>query len=302
MFYNILFVMTSLILLMFLGYILKYFNILKYENAKPLSKLVFYITIPCLFFLKLDTSTLQSFINFPITFIAILSGIITGLIAFSLYTLLKIDKVKKWSVLITVTFGQTTFMGLILLSSFNLETHLVIFFEIGSYIIILFLSIFLMIKFTNKKGISHILKKIITFPVLWGIVLGFIFGILDIDIGPVMNKILNYLADMTIPLMWIVFGLSLDFKTIKNNFILALSASILKILVFPLIAFSFVSLLNIEGIVRNIIIIDSLVPCGILNIVLANDNNLDDKLAAASIFLSTIIGFITIPILSFFLA
>jgi predicted permease len=302
MFYTIIYAIITLSLLMSLGYFLKYFNILKEENAKPLSEIVFYIALPCLIFIGLSTTNLKSLFNVQMTIIAIAAGLITALIAFGLYTLFKIKGKKRTSLVIPITFGQSTFMGMVILVNFShLDSSIVMFFDIGSYIVIFLLNIFLMLTYADEKTLSQKLKKILTFPIMWAVVLGLIVGIFDINIGPILNKSLTYLSAITIPIIWVVLGLSLDFKAIKENLHLMLSTALIKLLLFPLLAIGLIVLLHVGGLNREITILDALVPCGIVNIVLANDYNLDTKLVAGCIFISTILSFITIPILATFL-
>jgi len=80
------------------------------------------------------------------------------------------------------------------------QNHLIraIFFDIPSHLMFLGLCVVLLIVF--GEGFKKSLKEIITMPILWSIILGVIFAIYKIQIGPILYNTLNFIAEATIPI------------------------------------------------------------------------------------------------------
>jgi len=290
----------SLILTVLLGHILKLdkLNFLKQKDMDCLNTIVINVTLPCLIFLNLSNVNSNLYNQLTILpIIAITTGILCLVIAYIVLTSLKIDKIQKWSLLITVIFGQTTFLGFPLVLDVYGQANLVraIFFDISSYITFAYISIILMLIF--GEGLKKPLKKILTLPIIWSIILGIIFSIFNIKIGLVFHDTISFLADATTPIAMLVLGLSLNFSSLIKNFKISLIMSIIKLIIFPVICFIFLTILNINSMNFNISIIEAIVPCGIITIVLSINYNLDYQLTVDTIFLSTLLSFITIPIM-----
>jgi len=294
----------SLIIIVFLGYLLKHEKIgfLKPEDVSYLNIIVVNITLPCLIFVNLISSATPSLFGeltiLPI--VALIAGTICAIIAYIILTVLKVDKKSKWSFLVAVTFGQSAFLGFPLVLGTYGQDQLVraIFFDISSYIMFTALSVVLLMVF--GEGLKKSIKKIITLPILWGIIFGIVFAIKGIQIGDILFNTLNFLGQATIPLSMLILGLSLDFTSLIKNYKISSIMAFLKIIIFPTICAIFILLLHATGynfLNYHISVIEAIVPCGLLTLVLSINYNLNSKITSDTVFLSTLISFITIPIM-----
>ncbi|MCL2687697.1 MAG: AEC family transporter, partial [Methanobrevibacter sp.] len=244
-------VLTTIIVILiiiFLGYFLKRINLLNISDMDVLNKLVINVALPCLVFYSLysaDLSKITSFAVMPL--ISIIVGTISGLIVFTILSLKKYSKKEKWSVIVPVVIGNTGFLGFpIVLGVFG-QTALIkaIFYDIGTLIMFLSLSIILMVNFGGT--IKVIVKRILGFPPLWATILGISFNFLNIPMGAVFEEVVGYLATATIPLIMISLGVSLRFDGIKNNLKVLGLGTVVKLLIAPTIAFILVNLLGLSG-------------------------------------------------------
>ena len=292
----------SIILMIGLGYFLKRIDFLEEEYINPLNKIVMNILLPCMIFSALFTADLTLLPKLGILpFIILLSSFITGIISFIILKKLGYDDKKIWSVLVTVMIANTAFMGYpVNLGIFGHDGFLrAIFCDIATMSTFLILSFVLVLKFggTVKKAV----RKIALFPPLWAIVLGLLFNVLNIQIGPVLDNTVNYLADATVPLIMLSLGLSINLDGLSRSKSMVVFTSVMKLLIFPLFAFIIVSLLGLVDLEFIVTIVEAAMPSGLLSLVLAITYNLDYELTSDCILINTVISLITLPLIIMFL-
>ena len=289
--------MLTILVMVLLGYLVKRIKILEFSDVDKINKLVIYITMPAMIFMVLyssDMSLLPKLSIMPLVGVGI--GAVTGLITFTVLTIKKFPKVKKWSIVITTALGNTAFLGFpVILGIFGNEGLIrAIFYDIASLLTFLSLSIILMINFGGT--LKEVIKKVLSFPILWAVILGVSLNYLNITIGEVASNVLNYLGAAAIPLIMISLGVSLDFESLKDNFKISTMASFFKLIVSPIIGVFIAILVGLSGTEYTIAIVESAMASGMLNLTLAITYKLDVKLTSDCIFLSLLFSFITLPI------
>ncbi|MCX8069527.1 MAG: AEC family transporter, partial [Thermodesulfovibrionales bacterium] len=104
-------------------------------------------------------------------------------------------------------------------------------------------------------------------------------------------------GDTVTPLMIFTIGLSLKTPTFKYAVIL-LPFLVIKLIISPLVAFYITGLFPLNEIARKSIIMESAMPVMVLISVLTAKFKLNESLTALSITLSTLISFITLPLIA----
>ena len=276
----------SIVLMIGLGYFLKRIDFLSEKDIDPLNKIVMYILMPCMIFSALysaDMSLLPTLGILP--FVILTASIGSGVIAYIILKRLHYDDKKIWSVLVTVMIANTAFMGYPC--------------DLATTCMFLLLSFVLVLKFGGT--VKRAFREILLFPPLWAVVLGISFNLLNIPIGPVLDKTVNYLADGAIPLIMISLGLSIELGGLARSKAMVIFTSIIKLGVFPLIALIVVSLLGLTGLQHDVGIIEAAMPSGMLSLLLAITYKLDYELTSDCILINTVISLITLPIIMTFL-
>ena len=289
-----------IIAMILLGYVLKRTNVLKPEDAVSLNKIVINIAIPSLIFLaiyKVNLSILP--VVAPIPLICISVGITSGLIAYLILKVRNYPNKTIWSVVSTSALFNSGFLGYpVVLGVFGTNGFIrAIFYDLGSMILFISFGIFFLLMLGGKY--SDILKRSLLFPPLWGIIMGLLLNFLNIPLGYVIPQTLTYLSGAAIPLIMISLGLSMEFKGIKEHIGLASLVSAIKLGIAPLIAFIIVLILGMGGLEKSVTVLEAGMPSAMLALVLAITYELDIKVSAACIFLSTVLSMITLPILLF---
>lgn len=288
----------SIVLMIGLGYFLKRIDFLSEKDIDPLNKIVMYILMPCMIFSALysaDMSLLPTLGILP--FVILTASIGSGVISYIVLKRLHYDDKKIWSVLVTVMIANTAFMGYpVNLGVYGHPGFLrAIFCDLATTCMFLLLSFVLVLKFGGT--VKRAFREILLFPPLWAVVLGISFNLLNIPIGPVLDKTVNYLADGAIPLIMISLGLSIELGGLARSKAMVIFTSIVKLGVFPLIALIVASLLGLTGLQHDVGIIEAAMPSGMLSLLLAITYKLDYELTSDCILINTVISLITLPII-----
>ena len=288
----------SIIIMIALGYILKRIDFLSVDNVDTLNNIVIYIMLPSMIFSALYTADLSMISSLGILpFVILASSFVTGIISYFILKRFNLSDKMLWSVLVTIMIANTGFMGYpISIGVYGSEGFLrAIFCDMATSVIFLILSFALVLKFGGSPKTA--VKKIAFFPPLWAIILGILLKITHISIGPVLENTVNYLGNGTIPLIMLSLGISIDFGGIKRSKNMIIFTSIMKLLIFPLIAFFIVSHLGLLDLQFKIPIIEAAMPSGMLSLVLAITYKLDYELTSDCILINTVISLVTLPVI-----
>jgi predicted permease len=166
-----------------------------------------------------------------------------------------------------------------------------------------FASIVMVSHFTANSAISsgnYSFKKILLSPVLLALLASLIILFYKIEMPSFINSFAKILSGLVIPLVLLALGMSLSKINIKNLKIGLLLGSF-KIIIGPIIGLLVVYLLNLDGIVAKVVILQSTMPAAILTYLIASENNSYDQEIGAAVFVSTVASVISIPIILFFL-
>ena len=295
-------IIVSIIVMILIGALSKRIGLLKEEDVETLNNIVINISLPCMIFNALYTADVSLLPRLSIlTVYMLITSLIVGVLTYLLLKSFVWDKRKIWSMVIVVVLGNTGFLGYpITQGIFGNEGMIrAVFCDISTSIIFVTLSFILILIFDGEIRVA--LKKIITFLPLWSIVLGILLNIFSVPITSLGSTVVSYLAGATIPLIMISLGLSLNLEGLKNHFKEVGLASIIKLVIYPLIALGVLSLLNITGFEHTIGFIEATMSSAMIGLVLAISYKLDWELTSDCIFTTTLFSLVTIPTFLMFL-
>ena len=115
-----------------------------------------------------------------------------------------------------------------------------------------------------------------------------------------INNFAKILPGLVIPLVLLTLGMSLN-KINITNLKTGLLLGIFKIIIGPIIGLLVVYLLNLDGIVAKVVILQSTMPAAILTFLISSENKSYDQEIGVAFFVSTIASITSIPIILFFL-
>ena len=286
----------SIIIMIAIGYFLKRIDFLSDKDIDSFNKVVMYIFLPCMVFHALYTADLSGISTLGILpFVVLASSLVTGTISFLILKQFNLDDVTLWSVLVTVMIANTAFMGYpVTLGIFGNDGFLrAIFSDIATLITFLALSFVLIVKFGGT--VKTAVRKIVLFPSLWAVILGLIFNLLNVPAVPVIDNTINYLGQGAIPLIMLALGLSIDFSALKRSRRMIAFTSVMKLAVFPLVAFFVATHIGLTGLDYKIPVVEAAMPSGMMSLLLSITYRLDFELTSDCILINTVISLITLP-------
>lgn len=281
------------------GFILRRYGVVKENHRTILMRIIFYFFLPITIFRAIGRSNIK--MEF---FFILITGSLVCIFCFltSYYISRNLDR-KRRAVFV---FGSSAMnLGLFIYPFYiNLgyEDYLarVILFDIGQVIVVFtFLYSFALKIGTNLSGNKRIIKKLLFFPPLWGLISGltvsFIIGyeaLLPYDLP------LYYIYAMTSPGIMLCLGTFIDLGEIPLNDIVKGTA--MRFIISPLYA-SIISFILLSDFTSRVIVFScAAVPPAMLTLLLAGEEKLDTKFASTFIGISIIIAMIFTSILFIF--
>lgn len=141
--------------------------------------------------------------------------------------------------------------------------------------------------------------KTLVSPIIIASVLAYIFYLTDFEAPQLLTDGLGMLGNVTSPVAMLVIGIALSkvpFKEVFTNRRLYI-LNFIRLLVLPLIAFFILRNISTDPILLGIPVVMLGMPVATLTTLMSAKYGGNERLAAAGVFMSTLISFITIPLL-----
>lgn len=288
-----------IIIIFFLGYFLKRIKLFSKVTADTLLKLVFYVTLPALTFLSGSTSEL-SLQLFYLPIIAIAVFLIIFSVSYPISKKFNLPKSTHGTFLIGTLIMNTGFTLPFVLAAYGSQGLAVYtIFDFGNTLMIFTFAYYFAIKFGNNVNSKIPVKKFLLLPPIWGLLFGIVFNLLKLDLIPTAENLLNIVGKPTIFL--IIFSLGIYFSPKINNIGKMFTVFAIRIGLGMTLGFIAVNLLNIDGIMRTLIVIFCGAPVGYNTLIFASLEGLDKEFAASLVSISLLLGIIYVPLLLFWL-
>ncbi len=148
----------------------------------------------------------------------------------------------------------------------------------------------------GKADRRQSLKRLITLPSFYAVTLAILVYTLSITIPKPILRGLELAGSAAIPTMLIVLGMQLADLKDPGRIRLAIPASLIRLLVAPMVAVIVASWIGLQGLNRSTAIIEASTPTAVINTILATEFEVRPGLVTATVVLSTLLSAITIPI------
>lgn len=165
-------------------------------------------------------------------------------------------------------------------------------FYIPNVILVYSLGVFIMAGQHWKENIKEMLKL----PVLYAAILGLILNLANVRLPALAYDSLEFVSRMALPLVLIVLGHSLA-KARVTSLPTTVLASFLRMGVGLALGFAIVWLLDITGLFRSVVILESAMPAAAASAILAVKYQNEAEMVSSVVFLTTLISLVTIPFL-----
>lgn len=150
------------------------------------------------------------------------------------------------------------------------------------------------------KGIIQGFRLTLRLPLLWAILLGLSLRFFSIKIPWGLDRGIEQLGAAAIPIALILLGMQLS-ETRFQPGIKEIISAISRLLIAPTIAYFIGRLLQLEILDLQVLVLQSAMPTAVNSFVIVSEFGGDKDLVARAIVTSTVMSFITLPIVLSFL-
>lgn len=294
-----------LFILILIGYVAAKKDMLSTQGAKDLSILVLYITLPAMIIraMQFDFSPELLISSGKM---ALIAGIVYFFIIIFSYLMAKILGFKgqeKDVLQASMIFPNVGFMGYPVVNAiYGLEgVFYASLFNIPFDIVIWTVGVHLMRRNgdSDEKVKKHPIFVFLN-PGTIAVAIGFALFVFSIKLPGPVDSTLEYLAGATTPIAMITVGAILSkteiYSIFKNKGILL--TSIVKMILIPSILYFALRLLNLEGYFIAIPVLIIAMPVAANVAIFAVRHGNDSKTASQSVFLTTLMSIVTIPVIA----
>ncbi len=261
-------------------------------DVQPYLGLIVYLAGPCLIFSSVSRSTIS------LTDFTLLAGAALAIIfcmSALAFLILKLTRSSKKGLYLPLVFGNTSYLGYpVALFAFGMDgLARAVIYDMMNSLVIFSLGIYA-IQHRNE------LREVVRIPLLYAVVIGLAVNLLHLPVPELVFKPIELIGMITIPLALLVLGYKLT--EIKLSAVsTALLASLFKLGGGLLVALAIVHLLALDGLARNVILLQAAMPSAVMGMILAAKYDRDASLVASVVFMTTVLSIISIPlILAFF--
>lgn len=296
-----------LILLMSVGWFMGARGWMGGAEKKFLSKFIINIAVPanCIVGLlnNLDRNSLaQAGVQLAA---ALLSVGATLLLSSGVASLLRLPR-ERWGVFVDMAgLANTLFIGIPVCTQLFGESCMpyVMVYYLGNTTFLQSVGILLVERSGNQGrqsgGIGQFLRGVFTKPPILGVMAGILLLVLGVELPGPVARFAGYISNTVSPLALIYCGFILYEVGLKNLRLLPglPTMLVIRLVVAPVICWAFCLLFRVEGLARDVFLVESALPVVSQVTVMAGAYGADEKYAATGACLSILGCFITLPIL-----
>jgi len=307
MYENFMFSLSSalpIFLVMFMGYILKRKDMVDESFISQANKMIFNLALPIKLFSDVSKTSFQDSFDWKFIFF-ILTGTILS-VAFSAFIAkFAVKDFSQKGAFIQGAFrGNFLYVGYSLMEnvmgSVGTKAPIAIAFIVPLYNI---LAVMILSYYStdedSKVSIKEVAIKIFKNPLIISIAIGFLFSSMGLTLPVVMDRTFSYFSVLVTPLALLTIGASFKFYKIKESFRISLLASMLKLVVLPLIAVYLGVQFGFQSEELLVIYIIFGVPTAAVSYIMTVVMKGDHDLASGIIMLTTLLSNVTMTLFIF---
>jgi predicted permease len=266
-------------------------------DTKALSTLTFYVLSPALVFSSLVKTRLDGDELIQIALFALIVTLAMGVVGLVISLVLKLPRPTAASLLLVLMFVNAGNYGLTLNElRFGEEglARAIVFFVVSTLVIFTF-GVF--IASLGRSNVKESFSRFIKLPAFYAVVLAILFYLMDLSVpDPIMSGI-EIAGAGAIPVMLIVLGMQIaDLKSLESVW-QSIPASLVRLLVAPVIAVLVANLVGLNGLARTTSIIEASMPTAVFTTILAVEFNVRPGFVTSTVAISTLLSAITLPII-----
>jgi predicted permease len=266
-------------------------------DVQMLARVVFNALAPCLILDLLLASPLTGpdFGRMALFCVVVTAAI--GLIARIVAIPLALDRPTLAGFLLVVMFSNGGNYGLpATLFAFGREAlaHATVYFVTSA---MLTYTVGVLLAKSGRRTLWQAIAGIVTVPAVYGLASAGVLLALDITPPEPLMRPVRLLSDAALPMMMLVLGMQLERSQSFEHPRAIMAASLLSLLVAPILAFVAVDLIDLTGPARQAAILEASMPAAVVTTILALEFDAAPSFVTNVVFTSTLLSPITVTLL-----
>ncbi len=262
---------------------------------KSLNDFLIYVTLPAIALLNIPKISVDE----DTILVAVLAWVIMAISALlTLFITRGYDSKIRACLLLVVTLGNTSFIGIPLLKTLLGDeslSYLLIYDQFGTFLALSVFGSFVVGVYEHGKiNWQEIGKKIIKFPPFIAIIAAFIIG----DLPEVTKPYLTTLSNTLTPLAMISVGYVMRLN-LGDEKLIFFKAMFLKMAIIPIVAFFLAILCGLDGVEFRTVVLEAGMPSMVTAGILAMRHNFAPTLASSMVGYGVLLSLVSVPTLNY---
>ncbi len=293
--------MIQLFLVIALGYLLLKIKILDVDFNQRLTTLLLSVTTPALIVSSVLSTTIEKDLS-EIIFVFIVAIVIFMVLPILGLIIVKIMKVplhQQGLYIFMTMFSNIGFMGFPVMKSIfgNEAVFLTAIFNMLFNLLVFTVGILFM-NYRSAEKISINLRQLFSPGVVSSLVALLIY-LTGFQMPDIISSTITMIGDITTPIAMMLIGSTLATIPLKEVFneLKVYPYTILKQIIIPIIAYPILNFFIKDALILGVSLIMISMPVGNIAVLFATEYHKDVALAAKTVFMTTLLSIITIPLI-----
>ena len=295
--------------MMVFGWCMQKAGLLDEHTTQKVNQFVFRALLPALLFMDLSTADFQKVWDTRFVLFCFFATACSIGIAF-LFSLLHKDHAERGEIIQAAYRSSAAILGIAFVKNIYGEATMAALMIVGTVPLynvaaVIVLSLTAPVQesgsVSRKQLAVRTVKKVLTNPIILGIVVGLLWSVLKIPQPVILAKSVSYLGNMATPLSLIALGASFHVRSAKGKLPVTVGISVMKLLAFCAIFLPVAVLLGFreEKLVAILVMLGSAVTGSCF--VMAKNMGHDGTITACAVMLTTLLSALTLTMWLFVL-
>lgn len=293
-FYIFINILLPIFFQIFAGFFMqKYFKL----SINTLSKIQFYIIMPALLFTQIFKANIERSTVFMVVFCSLSIFFVLLIISILTAKILRYSKSISSSFINSVSYynsGNYTIPLLQLLYNNPIALSVQIIIMVVQSLLISTVGI--MTSNAANKSLGKSILETLKAPIMYSIVIALILRFFNIEVWKPLWNSAEILAQALVPLALLTLGAQLAETNINLKSKKIYLSNFLRLAVSPLIAWGLTSILNLHGLVAQVIMIVAAAPTAVNTVILAIEYDNEPDFSSQTVFSSTVLSAVTVSV------
>ena len=282
-----------------LGWFARWRGFIPFEFLGPANRLVYYLAIPAMIFHEISKASLKSRFDISVLCITLIAVMVVFVVSWSGALISGISRRELGTFVQSSFHGNLGYIGLAVAYYSLGNEGFVRAGIIAGFIMILqnFLAVVVLQLNLPDTSVPEnkwgVVLRVLGNPVILSAIGGILFSLTGLRVPLVIDRSLNILSGLALPMALLLIGASLSFELMHLKILRVLCSSVIKLFLLPGLGFILYRLLDVglQDYLPGLILLAS--PTATITYVMAKEMNGDADFAVAALSTSTILSAMT---------